>query len=29
MQSLGVSAAVDWMQFEVASSGLPLWLYRP
>jgi protease IV len=29
MQSLGVSTAVDWMQFEVASSGLPLWLYRP
>jgi protease IV len=29
MQSLGIGAAVDWMQFEVASSGLPLWLYRP
>jgi protease IV len=29
MQSLGVSAAMDWMQFEVASSGLPLWLYKP
>jgi protease IV len=29
MQSLGIITAVDWMQFEVASSGLPLWLYRP
>jgi protease IV len=29
MQSLGLDTAANWMQFEVASSGQPLWLYRP
>jgi protease-4 len=25
----GISAGVDWVEFEVSTSGLPLWLYRP
>jgi protease IV len=29
MQSLGINTTVDWIQFEVANNGLPLWLYRP
>lgn len=24
-----VSTAIDWLQFDLATSGLPLWLYRP
>jgi protease IV len=29
IQSLGVSEAVNWVQFEISTSGQPLWLYRP
>lgn len=25
----GLSAGVDWVEFELSTSGLPLWLYRP
>lgn len=25
----GVSTAIDWLQFDLATSGVPLWLYRP
>jgi protease-4 len=25
----GVRAGLDWMEFELSTSGLPLWLYRP
>ncbi len=25
----GVATAIDWLQFDMATSGLPLWLYRP
>ena len=25
----GLAASVQWLEFEVATSGLPLWLYRP
>lgn len=25
----GLAAGVQWLEFEVATSGLPLWLYRP
>lgn len=25
----GIRAGVDWMEFELSTSGLPLWLYRP
>lgn len=25
----GVSAGANWLEFEVSTSGLPLWLYRP
>ncbi len=24
-----ISKTIDWMQFDLATSGLPLWLYRP
>lgn len=24
-----ISTAIDWLQFDLATSGLPLWLYRP
>lgn len=24
-----ISSGIDWMEFEVSTSGLPLWLYRP
>ncbi len=27
--SSGVGAAINWLQFEIATSGQPLWLYRP
>ncbi len=27
--STGLSASVDWLEFELKTSGLPLWLYRP
>jgi protease-4 len=29
IQSLGVDSAVNWVQFEMNTSGQPLWLYRP
>lgn len=29
IQSLGVDSAVNWVQFEMSTSGQPLWLYRP
>lgn len=25
----GLGASLDWLEFEVSTSGLPLWLYRP
>ncbi|MGK7871952.1 MAG: signal peptide peptidase SppA [Xenococcaceae cyanobacterium] len=25
----GIGAAIDWVEFELATSGQPLWLYRP
>lgn len=25
----GIGAAIDWVKFELATSGQPLWLYRP
>ena len=25
----GLSSKLDWVEFEVSTSGLPLWLYRP
>ena len=25
----GVSSAINWLEFEMATSGQPLWLYRP
>ncbi|KAM3109752.1 S49 family peptidase, partial [Phormidesmis sp. 146-33] len=25
----GLSAGMDWLEFELSTSGLPLWLYRP
>ena len=27
--SSGVGASIDWLEFEMSTSGLPLWLYRP
>ena len=27
--SSGISAGIDWVEFELTSNGLPLWLYRP
>ena len=27
--SSGLSAGVNWVEFELSTSGLPLWLYRP
>lgn len=27
--SSGLSAGVEWVEFELSTSGLPLWLYRP
>ncbi len=29
IQSIGVGEAVNWVQFEMSTSGQPLWLYRP
>ncbi|MDJ0617984.1 MAG: signal peptide peptidase SppA [Calothrix sp. MO_192.B10] len=25
----GIAAGIDWLEFEMSTSGLPLWLYRP
>lgn len=25
----GLSSGIDWLEFELSTSGLPLWLYRP
>jgi protease-4 len=25
----GLAAGLDWLEFELSTSGLPLWLYRP
>lgn len=25
----GLAAGIDWLEFELSTSGLPLWLYRP
>jgi protease IV len=25
----GIGAAIDWLEFELATNGQPLWLYRP
>ncbi|MGB7443128.1 MAG: signal peptide peptidase SppA [Coleofasciculaceae cyanobacterium] len=25
----GLAAGIDWVEFELSTSGLPLWLYRP
>ncbi|MBN3890665.1 MULTISPECIES: signal peptide peptidase SppA [unclassified Nostoc] len=27
--SSGIGAGIDWLEFEMSTSGLPLWLYRP
>jgi protease-4 len=27
--SFGLSSGIDWLEFEMSTSGLPLWLYRP
>jgi protease-4 len=27
--SSGIAAGTDWWEFEISTSGLPLWLYRP
>ncbi|MEB3181097.1 MAG: signal peptide peptidase SppA [Nostocaceae cyanobacterium] len=27
--STGLAAGIDWLEFEMSTSGLPLWLYRP
>jgi protease-4 len=27
--SSGIRSGIDWLEFEVSTSGLPLWLYRP
>lgn len=28
-RSSGISAGLDWVEFELSTSGQPLWLYRP
>jgi protease IV len=28
-QTSGLAMGVDWLEFELATSGLPLWMYRP
>jgi protease IV len=28
-QSPGLKSGADWLEFELSTSGLPLWLYRP
>ena len=25
----GIGAGIDWLEFEMSTSGLPMWLYRP
>jgi protease-4 len=25
----GLSSGIDWLEFELSTSGQPLWLYRP
>lgn len=25
----GIGAGIDWVEFEISTSGLPLWLYKP
>jgi protease-4 len=25
----GLAAGIDWVEFELSTSGQPLWLYRP
>jgi protease-4 len=27
--SSGIGASINWLEFEMSTSGLPLWLYRP
>ena len=27
--SPGILSGIDWAEFELSTSGLPLWLYRP
>ncbi len=27
--SSGIRSGIDWLEFEMSTSGLPLWLYRP
>ncbi len=29
LQLPGLSAGADWLEFELSTAGLPLWLYRP
>jgi protease IV len=29
LQQSGFQAGLNWLEFELATSGLPLWLYRP
>ncbi|MEA5499501.1 signal peptide peptidase SppA [Limnoraphis robusta Tam1] len=29
LDTSGLSAATNWLEFELSTSGLPLWLYRP
>lgn len=29
LETSGLSAAKNWVEFELSTSGLPLWLYRP
>jgi protease IV len=29
MNLTSVAASIDWLEFELSTSGLPLWLYRP
>jgi protease-4 len=24
-----IGAGIDWLEFEMSTSGLPMWLYRP
>lgn len=28
-EKLGIKSSIDWLEFEMSTSGLPLWLYRP
>lgn len=29
LQTQGLASKIDWVEFELSTSGLPLWLYRP